>query len=564
VRVVRVLPDGPIDKTFDYTVPASMDAQVRVGTLVRVELHGRRVRAWVVADGVEPPPGVQLRDIAKVTGRGPSEDVVELAQWGAWRWAGRPAQLLGTASPPVAVRELPAARPRTRTAPTNELAAEALGRPRSVVRLGPAGDRYPLLVAVASACDALVLTQSVESAARLAGRLRRDGVPVALMPRDWAAAASGGHAVIGTRAAAWAPAPTLGAVVVLDAHDEVYQEERAPTWNAWVVAAERAERAGVPCVLVTPCPTPDHLAWGPVLPPSRSDERAGWPALDVVDRRADDPRSGLFSERLVSALRSEGRVVCVLNRKGRARLLACTACGELARCEVCGAAVSQDADTLHCSHCGATRPVVCASCGSTRLKTLRAGVSRVREELEALAGRPVGEVTGETAEVPDVPVVVGTEAVLHRVSTANTVAFLDFDQELLAPRYRAGEEALALLVRAARLVGPRAGGGRVLVQTRLPDHEVIDAAVGADPSAWATAETERRSALGLPPSTAMALVSGEAAEAFVAQIAGVEVQGPADGRYRLRAPSHSTLCDALAAAPRPPGRLRVEVDPLRI
>src|SRR5581483_9167914 len=258
VRVVRVLPDGPIDKTFDYTVPASMDAQVRVGTLVRVELHGRRVRAWVVADGVEPPPGVQLRDIAKVTGRGPSEDVVELAQWGAWRWAGRPAQLLGTASPPVAVRELPAARPRTRTAPTNELAAEALGRPRSVVRLGPAGDRYPLLVAVASACDALVLTQSVESAARLAGRLRRDGVPVALMPRDWAAAASGGHAVIGTRAAAWAPAPTLGAVVVLDAHDEVYQEERAPTWSAWVVAAERAARAGVPCVLVTPCPTPDH------------------------------------------------------------------------------------------------------------------------------------------------------------------------------------------------------------------------------------------------------------------------------------------------------------------
>lgn len=564
MRVVRVLPDGPIDKTFDYTVPASMDAQVRVGTLVRVELHGRRVRAWVVADGVEPPPGVQLRDIAKVTGWGPSDDVVELAQWGAWRWAGRPAQLLGTASPPVAVRELPAAAPRKLNAPENELAAEALGRPRSVVRLAPAADRYPLLVAVATACDALVLTQSVESATRLAGRLRRDGVPVALMPRDWAAAASGGHVVIGTRAAAWAPAPTLGVVIVLDAHDEVYQEERAPTWNAWVVVAERAARAAVPCVLVTPCPTPDHLAWGPVLTPSRSDERAGWPALDVVDRRADDPRSGLFSDRLVTALRSSGRVVCVLNRKGRARLLACTACGELARCEVCGAAVSQDADTLHCSHCGAARPVVCASCGSTRLKTLRAGVSRVREELEALAGRPVGEVTGETAEMPDVPIVVGTEAVLHRVGTADVVAFLDFDQELLAPRYRAGEEALALLVRAARLVGPRASGGRVLVQTRLPHHGVIEAAVGADPSAWAEAEAEARAALGLPPSVAMALVSGEAADAFVAELAAVEVQGPADGGYRLRAPNHSTLCDALAAAPRPPGRLRIEVDPLRI
>jgi len=541
-----------------------MDAQVRVGTLVRVELHGRRVRAWVVADGVEPPSGVQLRDVAKVTGWGPGADVVELAQWGAWRWAGRPAQLLGTASSPVAVRDLPAPASRALSAPAHELAADALARPRSVVRLAPASDRYPLLVAMATACDALVLTQSVESAARLAGRLRRDGIPVALMPRDWAAAAAGGHVVIGTRAAAWAPAPTLGVVVVLDAHDEVYQEERAPTWSAWVVAAERAARAGVPCVLVTPCPTPDHLAWGPVLSPSRSDERAGWPSVEVIDRRADDPRSGLFSDRLVTALRGEGRVVCVLNRKGRARLLACTACGELARCEVCGTAVSQDADTLHCAHCGATRPVVCASCGSTRLKTLRAGVSRVREELEALAGRPVGEVTGETAEVPNTPIVVGTEAVLHRTGAADVVAFLDFDQELLAPRYRAGEEALALLVRSARLVGPRAAGGRVLVQTRLPDHEVIEAAVGADPSAWAGAEAERRAALGLPPSIAMALVSGEAAEAYVAGIAGAEVQGPADGRYRVRAPDHTTLCDALAAATRPPGRLRVEVDPLRI
>jgi primosomal protein N' (replication factor Y) len=416
--------------------------------------------------------------------------------------------------------------------------------------------------------DAMVLTSSVESATRLAGRLRRDGLPVALMPRDWAAAAAGGHVVVGTRAAAWAPAPTLGAVVVLDAHDEVYQEERAPTWNAWVVAAERAGRAGVPCALVTPCPGPDLLAWGPVTTMSRADEREGWPTVEVVDRRRDDPRTGLFSERLVTALRSDDRVVCVLNRKGRARLLACSACGELARCERCGASMGQEGDKLRCSHCAAARPVVCASCGSTRLKTLRPGVARVREELEALAGRPVGEVTGDSDSVPDTPVVVGTEAVLHRAgltgAPVGVVAFLDFDQELLAPRYRAGEQALALLVRAARLVGPRRVGRRVLVQTRLPDHDVLAAARHADPSGWATAENERRVALRLPPATALALVSGEAAGPFVEGVTGIEVQGPADGRYRLRADDHQALCDALAAAPRPSGRLRVEVDPLRV
>ena len=47
---------------------------------------------------------------------------------------------------------------------------------------------------------------------------------------------------------------------------------------------------------------------------------------------------------------------------------------------------------------------------------------------------------------------------LHRVESADTVAFLDFDQELLAPRYRAGEEAMSLLIQAARLVGERDKG----------------------------------------------------------------------------------------------------------
>ncbi len=86
MRVVRVRPDeAAIDKTFDYLVPDELGDQVRVGTVVRVALHGRRVGGWVVADGVEPPPGVRLQPLAKVTGWGPPPDLVDLADWAAWR-----------------------------------------------------------------------------------------------------------------------------------------------------------------------------------------------------------------------------------------------------------------------------------------------------------------------------------------------------------------------------------------------------------------------------------------------------------------------------------------------
>ncbi|MGH9184598.1 MAG: hypothetical protein ACRD0U_02100, partial [Acidimicrobiales bacterium] len=261
---------------------------------------------------------------------------------------------------------------------------------------------------------------------------------------------------------------------------------------------------------------------------------------------------------------------------GRSRLLACAACGELATCDGpgCGAPMTlPSAGLLSCRRCRSERPAVCATCGSTKLKNLRAGVSRVREELEALVGEAVVEITGARdarAERPGAArVYVGTEAVLHQAAASDVgiVAFLDFDQELLAPRYRAGEEAMGLLGRAARVLGGRSRGGRLVVQTRLPRHPAVVAALHADPDRLADAERTRRSELGFPPFAALAAVSGPAAPAFIERFGaplGVEVLGPDDGRWLLRAPEHTRLCDALAATPRPAGRLRVEVDPLRV
>lgn len=582
-RVVRVLPDvAGIDKAFDYLVPASWDAEgdergrlVRVGSLVRVDLHGRRVGAWVLADDVDPPPGVTLRPLAKVTGLGPPAEIVALARWVASRWCGKLASVLTSASPPTAVRGLPAARPRGLVpagaggghAAVFDSAA-ASGRP-VVLRVPPAADTFDVVQAAIGRGNALVLTPSVDDARSVATRLRRLGVPTALHPRDWALGL-GGATVVGARAAVLAPVHDLAAIVVLDEHAEAYQEERMPTWHARTVAVERARRAGVPCVLTSPAPTLDALALGDEHAPSRAVERAGWPIVDIVDRRRD-ATVGLFSERIVPFVRGEGPVVCVLNRTGRSKLLACGACGELARCEACRAAVAQaDDGSLVCSQCATRRPLVCNACGSQRLKNLRLGVTRAAEELAALASRPVVEVTAATGTIDRAGALyIGTEAVLHQLPHARVVIFLDFDQELLAPRVRVAEQAMALLVRAARLVGGRDGGGRVVVQTRLARHEVLDAALHADPRRLVGPERAKRELLRFPPACALAVVSGAAAPAFVDRLMATtadrtEVLGPIDGRYLVRAADHRMLTSAINATERPPGRLRIEVDPQRI
>jgi primosomal protein N' (replication factor Y) (superfamily II helicase) len=444
----------------------------------------------------------------------------------------------------------------------------------------------------------LVLVPSSGWAERVTARLVRRGCPAAA---TWEQARAGWPVVVGSRAGAWSPVPRLAAVVVLDAHDAAYREESAPTYSAVDVVIERARREGVPCVLSSPVPPVGLAAWPGLrtLAPSRQQERAGWPALERVDRRGADPRSGMFSEEFVRLARTvldesvpdqHGPLVCVYNRTGGARLLACRHCGELACCARCGAAVAQPRgeEVLRCPRCGETRPVVCAACGRLRMKTLRAGVSRLREELAALLGVEVGEVAGPRAAgaetpVPASPVLVGTEAVLHRVRRAAAVAFLDIDLHLLAPRLSGTEETLALFVRAARLVGARGAGApwaRMQVQTRVPDHPLLVAVSRGEPAEVLAEEVAVRRSSGLPPFSALALVSGVRAPAYAEALrheaetttgastgerGAVSVSPLGDDRFLLRADTHEPLCDLLARTPRPAGRgLRVEVDPATV
>ena len=258
--------------------------------------------------GVEPPDGVALRPLAKRSGLGPTADLIELAEWAAWRWAGRPASLL-------------------------EDRVAGAGRARAARRAGSratvAPPEHALLAArlrgpAVGAAAAAGHQPRARRAGRCRPRQRAGAVPHGRDGRhDRRPAAAGracrwrrtrptgrrgaaGATVVGTRAAAWAPVGDLACVVVLDEHDEAHQQEQAPTWHARDVAIERARRAGVPCVLTSPCPTLEALRWGELHAADRARDRAGWPVVEVVDQREEDPRHGLLSEALARRLR-DGR-----------------------------------------------------------------------------------------------------------------------------------------------------------------------------------------------------------------------------------------------------------------
>ena len=225
-------------------------------------------------------------------------------------------------------------------------------------------------------------------------------------------------------------------------------------------------------------------------------------------------------------------------------------------CERCGAAVSQP-ERRPC--CAARRAAPSARSCARRAaaagsRTCASASPGSREELEALAGEPVAEVTGDRRAIPATP---ASSSAPRRCCTGcgpasvAVVAFLDLDQELLAPRYRAGEQALALLARAARAVGGRgSGGGRLLLQTRLPEHPVVQAVVARrpDPVHRGRAASGGQ-ALRYPPFGALAVVSGAAARGVGGRRrappcrSASRCSGPADGRWLVRAADAAALAD---------------------
>jgi len=572
--VVRVLPDrtGP-DKIFDYLWPEPVvEVDALVGTRVRVDLHGRRVGGWVI--GAEPSETIDrgaLKTVAMVSGVGPAPDVIELADWAARRWAGRLSQFLTAASPARAVRAIPPARHTgAQPEPTSPAAARLLESGGGVLRLPPSADLLPAVLSCLRRGPTLVVVPGVDEAAILAARIRRTGATVAHLPDQWIEARGGVDVVVGTRTAVWSSIPRLDSILVLDEHDERLQAERTPTWHAREVAIERGARLGVPVLLVSPVPTVEATEGRPVEHPPAERERRGWPEVVVDDRGEVEPwRRSLLGSALIADLRDSSRtVVCVMNVTGRARRLACRGCSTVLRCEICEAAVAiAEGGGLSCPSCGHLRPEVCATCGSSSFANLRPGVRRLREEIEAAAGRSAVAVEGSDPHgsvlaAGQATVFVGTEAVLHRVTAADTVALLDIDAELLAPRFRAGAHALGLIARAARLVGSATEGGRLILQTNSPDHPVIRGIREGDPSIAIEADRAVRSQLGLPPFGAIARVSGSGVEQIIdSPPAGITV-ARTDAGLLVRAVDDDALASALARIPRSAG-IRVAVDPQR-
>ena len=586
--VARVVPDVTgVDKVFDYLIPSELQDVIAIGDRVRVPLHGRNVPGWVseigsTSDGFTDVGEAKLRAVIKRLGVGPSSEVVQLSKWASHRWCGRLRAFFVAASPSTLVAVLPTARyqrSQVKAAGDPEVSLAVRELRSLLIQRGPLKSPVDVMVGAAVVGPTLVIVPTVVRARLFAASLKRHGLTVAVLPDEWDSAAGGVDVVIGSRTAVFARVPQLCSVVVIDEHDDSLREERTPTWHARDVAMERAQRLNISCILVSALPSVAAKVWAGdrVVKSVEQEVASEWPTIQLIDRTQDERWSNsLLSSDFIAELRDHSRrIVAVLNTKGRARLLACASCKSLARCSSCDAAVEIGATgQFSCPRCATERPQVCLKCSSTKFLTLKPGVSKLREEIAQAAGRKIAEVVEVTGGADSVSIdqskmlFVGTEAALHRVHEADTVVFLDIDQELAAPRYRASEIVGSLLVHASRLVGRSEIGGKVMVQTHSVDSPVLQAMATLRIDEYLQSVSEMRSFMKLPPFGALAQLSGTNIDVAMNELHNnvfVHVSASNDGSYLVKASDWQVLADALSELEAVKGvRLKVQVDPARV
>jgi len=392
------------------------------------------------------------------------------------------------------------------------------------------------------------------------------------------------NVVVGARSALFLPYKNLGLIIIDEEHDPAFKQEEGVIYNARDMAVVRAHLGEFLVCLVSATPSLEtvvnaqkekyHLLHLP--------ERHGGavlPKLDLIDMRKEKlPARQWISESLrVALLKSFAageQAMLFLNRRGYAPLTLCRTCGYRLACPNCSAWLVEHrrAGRLQCHHCGhnAALPDVCPECESEHsFAACGPGVERLAEEVmntfpdirfalassDTLTGPRAAGALIKRIEDHDVDLIIGTQIMAkgYHFPMLTLVGVVDGDLGLSGGDLRASERTYQLLYQVAGRAGRGEKPGRVLLQTFLPEHPVMQAMASGVRENFMNEEIRSREDLSMPPfGRLVALIVSGPEESDVDALAyalartapkydDVEVLGPAPaplsllrGRFRKR------------------------------
>jgi len=348
---------------------------------------------------------------------------------------------------------------------------------------------------------------------------------------------------VGARSAVFAPVRDLGIIVVDEEHETSYKNGESPRYQTRDVAAVRARIEGASLVLGSATPSLETMAaTADRVRLLRLPERVGarpMPPVEILDLRTAPKVAGTgalpWSVALDAAIvdtRSRGeQALLLLNRRGYASFLQCPACGEVWQCPRCtiSLTVHRAPAALRCHYCGheESLPSTCRVCANPVQQMRGVGTQQLEQVLaerypQARVARMDLDTTSTkwshqrilgTVERGEVDLLIGTQMIAKGLDFPNVtlVGVVDADTGLYLPDFRSAERTFQLLAQVAGRAGRGPKGGRVIVQTRHPEHHALLAAARHDAEGFLREERELRRTPPYPPELHLVnlIVSGE-------------------------------------------------------
>lgn len=201
--------------------------------------------------------------------------------------------------------------------------------------------------------------------------------------------------VVGARSAIFSPVKDLGLIVIDEEHDTSYKQGETPRYETRQVAAKRAELEKAVLVMGSATPSLESTFHSSNGTCKRLDlperiERRPLPIVDIVDMRSQ-PRGKserIFSVPLEQAIREcltkKEQVMLLLNRRGFSTYLHCATCGHVMGCENCRISLTYHFDKgslfCHVCHFRLAPQRLCPACQKGYLHYFGIGTQKVEEE----------------------------------------------------------------------------------------------------------------------------------------------------------------------------------------
>lgn len=344
--------------------------------------------------------------------------------------------------------------------------------------------------------------------------------------------------LLGTRSALFTPLKRPGLIILDEEHDSSFKQQEGFLFSARDVAVVRGKLLNIPVLLGTATPALESLhnvdkkRYRLLHLPERAGNATA-PSLQLLDIRNKKMQEGL-SETLITELHrtlaKNEQVLLFLNRRGFAPTLICHGCGWVARCRHCDAnlVIHYDIKLLRCHHCGQEQRLLkqCPACKTGELTPLGLGTERVEKALAELFPDKVivrldrdstqrkGTLENYLQQINQgkVDIILGTQMLAkgHHFPNVTLVAILDVDSGLFSIDFHAPEKLAQMIVQVSGRAGRAEKPGRVIMQTRQPEHPLLTTLIREGYNSFAkTALVERKEA-SLPPFSYQALLRAHA------------------------------------------------------